>query len=38
MIESGQYKMVQNNRISSQENVTAYCIPKYAPPNTKFWD
>tara|TARA_R100000655_G_scaffold52422_1_gene90239 strand:- start:474 stop:788 length:315 start_codon:yes stop_codon:yes gene_type:complete len=38
MIESGQYKMVQNNRMSSQENVTAYCIPKYAPPNTKFWD
>ena len=38
MIESGQYKMVQNNRLSSQQNVTAYCIPKYAPPNTKFWD
>tara|TARA_R100001230_G_C5599447_1_gene113721 strand:+ start:83 stop:397 length:315 start_codon:yes stop_codon:yes gene_type:complete len=38
MIESGKYKMVQNNRLSSQENVTAYCIPKYAPPNTKFWD
>jgi hypothetical protein len=38
MIESGQYKMVQNNRISSQQNVTAYCVPKYAKPNTKFWD
>ena len=38
MIESGKYKMVQNNKMSSQENVTAYCIPKYAPPNTRFWD
>ena len=38
LIESGQFKMVQNNKMSSQENVTAYCIPKYAPPNTRFWD
>jgi hypothetical protein len=38
MIESGKYRIVQNNRMSSQQNITAYCIPKYAAPNTNFWD
>lgn len=38
MIETGKYTMVQNNRLSSQKNVTAYCIPRYAQPTTRFWD
>ena len=38
MVESGKYRMVQNNRVTKQQNVTAYCVPKYAAPTTKFWD
>ena len=30
--------MIQGRRVTKQQNITAYCIPKYAPQGTKTWD
>jgi hypothetical protein len=37
-IESGKVDLVKDRRVQKQENITAYCIPKRMPKNTKTWD